>query len=106
MRRQKTKASASKLGRQSTSVTLMTREEYDWSDPYCPHCGSAKIFMLVVRLNPVRELTRAEFAKATAAGVVVEGDNYYLQEMICCLDCDVTTKFTEPAETPWAPRPS
>jgi hypothetical protein len=84
----------------------MTREEYDWTDPYCPHCGSEKIFMHVVRLHPVWELTQAELAQAMAAGVVIEDGNYFLQKTICCLDCDVTTKFTEPAESPWAPRPN
>jgi hypothetical protein len=106
MRRQNTKPSGTKLDRKSAGVTLMTREEYDWSEPYCPHCGSGKIFMLVVRLHPVRALPPVELAKAMAAGVVVEGENYYLQKKLFCLDCDATTKFTEPAETPWAPRPN
>lgn len=100
MRRQNTKASGTKLDRKSTSTTLMKREEYDWRDPYCPNCGSGKIFMLVVRLQPIRELTQVELAKATVAGVVVEGENYYLQKVICCLECDATTRFTEPTESP------
>ena len=62
--------------------------------------------MLVVRLHPVRELTQAELARAVTAGVVAEDGNYFLQKMICCLDCDVNTKFAEPAEYPWGPRPS
>jgi uncharacterized protein (DUF983 family) len=56
----------------------MKREEDDWTDPYCPHCGSGKIFMLVVRLQPVRELTLEELAQAMAAGVVIEDGRYFL----------------------------
>jgi hypothetical protein len=84
----------------------MKREDYDSTDPYCPQCGSERILMLVVRLQPVRELTEAELAKAIAVGVVIEDGNYFLQKTISCLDCDATTKFTEAAESPWAPRPN
>ncbi len=106
MRPKNTKASPTRAGGGSTTSTEMTREKYDWTDPYCPHCGSGKVFMLVVRLELVRELTIEELAQAMAAGVVIEDGNYFLQKIICCRDCGTTTKFTDPVESPWAPRPS
>ena len=38
--------------------------------------------------------------KAVAASVVVDDRNYYVQDTIACLDCDMTTKFTESHREP------
>jgi hypothetical protein len=101
-----TKTATTEPNPQSASWTLMKREDYDWIDLYCPQCGSERVFMLVVRLHPVRELAEAELTQAIAVGMVIEDGNYFLQKTISCLDCDATTKFTEPIESPWAPRPN
>jgi hypothetical protein len=57
--------------------------------------------MLVVRLQPVRELTPEELDQAMAAGAVIEDGNYFLQKSICCRNCETITRFTEPAQSPW-----
>jgi hypothetical protein len=62
--------------------------------------------MLVVRLQPVRELTLEELLQAVTDGIIIEDGNYFLKKLICCRDCNTTTRFTEPAESPWASRPN
>jgi hypothetical protein len=74
----------------------MPREDFDWSDPHCPQCGVENFIVRCAEVRPVREFTKRTLAQAIAAGLLVEGCKYYLQDKIYCIACNTATTFTDP----------